>query len=57
MSDKLKKVLSVGGSVAVVGGTVAILASGGDASSVEGLIGLASMAFAAIVALINGFRK
>lgn len=57
MSDKARKVLGIGGAVLVAGGTVAMVAAGGDAESATGIVGLAAAAFAAVAALVNGLRK
>lgn len=57
MSDKTKKTISVVGAVLVGVGTGGILLAGGDVGSAEGIVGLAASLFAAVAALINGFKE
>lgn len=57
MDEKVKKIIGIGGAVAVAVGTVGMLISGADASAASGIVGLAAAGFAAIAALVGAFIK
>lgn len=57
MNENTKKVLGIGGAIAVVVGTVGMILSGADTTAVSGIVGLAAGALAAILALIAGIKK
>lgn len=57
MSQKTKRILGIGGAIAVAAGTVGMVLSGADASAASGIVGLAASALAAVLALINGIKS
>ena len=57
MTEKMRKILGIGGAIAVAIGAGAIALSGGDVGNTSGIVGLSFATIAAIVALINGVKK
>ena len=57
MSDKTKKILGIGGAIAIAIGSGGLFLSGATVSDASGIVGLAFAAAAAIAALISGIKK
>ena len=56
MTDKTKKIIGIGGAVAIALGSGALFLSGASAGEATGIVGLAFAAAAAIAALVNGIK-
>lgn len=57
MTDKTKKIIGIGGAVAIAIGSGGMFLSGASLSGASGIVGLAFAAAAAIAALIGGIKK
>jgi hypothetical protein len=57
MNEKTKKVLGIGGAIAIAIGTGAMFVSGASLDGASGIVGLAFAAAAAIASLISGVKK
>lgn len=52
MTDKTKKIVRIGGLIAVAAGTVAVILTGGNVETVSGVVTLAGAAVTAVAALV-----
>ena len=56
MSEKTRKILGIGGAVAVALGAGGMFLSGATVDVASGIVGLAFAACAALLALVNGIK-
>jgi hypothetical protein len=57
MNDKTKRILGIGGAVAIAVGAGGMFLSGASVGDASGIVGLAFAVAAAIAALVNGIRR
>ena len=57
MNEKTKKVIGIGGAIAVALGSGGMFLSGASVGEASGIVGLAFAVMAALLALINGVKK